>query len=108
MRFLVDAQLPPGLAHRLKDAGHTAEHVNEIGLGAASDDVVWAYACLSEAALITKDEDFVARSRLAGAAPVIWIRFGNTTNKALWNAFEPALAEIEEAVSKGERLIELV
>jgi predicted nuclease of predicted toxin-antitoxin system len=108
VRFLVDAQLPPGLALLLGDAGHTAEHVNEIGLGAASDDVIWTYACDNNAALVTKDEDFVALSRLPAAAPVIWIRLGNTTNKALWDALEPALAEIVEAISRGEKLIEIV
>ena len=29
MRFLVDAQLPPALAVRLRELGHDAEHVLE-------------------------------------------------------------------------------
>ena len=31
MRFLVDNQLPPSLAHWLHDRGHDAEHVFESG-----------------------------------------------------------------------------
>ena len=37
MKFLVDAQLPPGLARWLVARGHEADHVFDIGLGAASD-----------------------------------------------------------------------
>lgn len=44
MRFLVDAQLPPALARYLTDAGHQAEHVYDIGMGAASDKAIWSYA----------------------------------------------------------------
>ena len=32
MKFLVDAQLPPALARRLREAGHEAQHVEDIGL----------------------------------------------------------------------------
>ena len=44
MRFLVDAQLPPALADYLVGLGHDAEHVNTIGIGAATDRGIWAYA----------------------------------------------------------------
>ncbi len=44
MRFLVDAQLPPALARALADKGHVAEHLIDVELISATDDVVWAYA----------------------------------------------------------------
>jgi hypothetical protein len=37
MRFLVDAQLPPMLVRWLRERGHEAEHVTEIGMVGASD-----------------------------------------------------------------------
>ena len=39
MKFLVDAQLPPALAHWLRGAGHEAQAVGEVGLRDASDTV---------------------------------------------------------------------
>ena len=44
MRILVDAQLPPGLARWLSAKGHACDHVNDIGLGAATDDRIEATA----------------------------------------------------------------
>ena len=32
MRFVVDAQLPPALAHALREAGYDAQAVRELGL----------------------------------------------------------------------------
>ncbi len=108
MRFLIDAQLPPSLAERLREAGHEAEHINLIGLGAASDRRIWTYARSKGAVIITKDQDLadLARSDRRGAA-VVWIRIGNTTSRALWRAFEPVLAEILDGLGRGEKLIEV-
>jgi predicted nuclease of predicted toxin-antitoxin system len=59
MRFLVDAQLPPALCGWLRERGHEAVHVFEIGLIAASDEAVAARAEADGAVLVSKDEDFV-------------------------------------------------
>ena len=108
MRFLVDAQLPPSLAEHLKRNGHEADHVNTIGLGAATDRAIWSHAVAARAVLVTKDGDFgdLSRQDPAGTA-VIWIRLGNTTSRALWQHLEPILPEIIEALQQGERLIEV-
>jgi predicted nuclease of predicted toxin-antitoxin system len=44
MKFIVDAQLPPALAHWLREQGHQAEHVTEVGLREADDSPIWHYA----------------------------------------------------------------
>lgn len=108
MRFLVDAQLPPALAQRLGEKGHFAAHVMDVGLDVATDRQIWAYASKRGAVLVTKDGDFadLARTEVQGAA-VVWIRLGNTTNRALWRVLEPVLAEIIEGLGRGERLIEV-
>lgn len=108
MRFLVDAQLPPALADRLREAGHEAEHVNLIGLGPASDRRIWTHARSKGAVIVTKDQDFadLTRRDRRGAA-VVWIRIGNTTSRALWRTLEPVLPEILDALERGERLIEV-
>ena len=108
MRFLVDAQLPPSLADRLREAGHEAEHVHLIGLGQANDRQIWTYARSKGAVVVSKDQDFadLARSDRRGVA-VVWIRIGNATSRALWRTLEPVLPEILEALGRGERLIEV-
>jgi predicted nuclease of predicted toxin-antitoxin system len=107
--FLIDAQLPPVLAHKLLQRGYPAEHVNRIGLGIASDRAIWSHARRTSAALITKDEDFVrlAQRELAGPS-VVWVRVGNISNEALWHAIDSILDEIVEALSLGERVVEVI
>jgi predicted nuclease of predicted toxin-antitoxin system len=109
IRFLVDAQLPPGLARRLTARGYPAEHVNRVDLGIASDRDIWLHAARTAATLVSKDEDFVA---FAGQKPVgpqfVWIRIGNISNDALWRAIDPQLDEIIQALNAGERIVEVL
>jgi predicted nuclease of predicted toxin-antitoxin system len=65
VNFLVDAQLPPGLARWLSDQGHSAQHVNDVGLAGAEDSVIWNQALGVDAIIVTKDEDW---SRVRTAA----------------------------------------
>ena len=58
MRFLVDHHLPPALARLLESAGHTAQHVREIGLKEADDATIWRHAIAHEMTIVSKDEDF--------------------------------------------------
>jgi len=107
--FLIDAQLPPGLARRLAARGYPAEHVNRIGLGIASDNDIWRYAARTGAVLITKDDDFAAMATREPDGPqVVWLRVGNISNDALWRATDPRLEEIIQALNTGERLVEIV
>jgi predicted nuclease of predicted toxin-antitoxin system len=48
------------------------------GLGAADDQIVWAYAARHGLAIVSKDSDFQQRALLFGHPPkVIWLRLGN-------------------------------
>ena len=108
-RFLIDAQLPPGLVLHLKERGHVAEHVNRVRLGGSSDIAVWNYAKRHEATLITKDEDFLALSRREQSGPgLIWIRLGNIGNDALWQRIGPVQNDIVDSLEAGERIVEVV
>lgn len=107
-RFVIDAQLPLGLATRLRERGHIAEHVNRIGLGNASDVEIWQHVRAIEAVLVTKDEDFVAFALRDSAGPqVVWLRIGNITNQALWRTIGTAFDEILDALKSGERIVEV-
>ena len=68
MRFIVDAQLPPALAHWLVEAGHNARHVEEVGLREAEDIPIWRYALDNNAVVITKDEDLPTARAVAPRA----------------------------------------
>ncbi|WP_102959936.1 DUF5615 family PIN-like protein [Mangrovicella endophytica] len=108
MRFLVDAQLPPGLATFLEEQGHRAEHVARIGRGEAPDAEIYAYARSVRAVIVTKDADFLS---LAAAdphpTPIVWVRIGNATNAVLRRAFSCALEELTAAIEANEAVIEI-
>jgi len=57
MRFLVDAQLPPGLAVWLGEHGCSAMPVRELGLRESDDGSIWNFAVSGGWTVITKDED---------------------------------------------------
>ena len=107
MRFLVDAQLPPGLARWLAAAGYPSDHVNDLGLGAATDDKIEARARETQAVIWSKDRDFADRARRRRGLQVVWLRFGNTTNASLQTKLASHMPTIEAALMDGESLIEI-
>lgn len=108
MNFLVDAQLPPGLTRWLIDRGHSAVHVDELQMADAEDGTIWDYALEANSIIITKDEDFAERTSRSLTGPVIvWLRVGNSTNRALFRWLEPRWEEIKELLESGNRLIEV-
>lgn len=58
MRFLVDANLSPGVADRLRLAGHDAVAVREIGLQDADDDTILDAALADDRVVVSHDTDF--------------------------------------------------
>jgi len=109
MRFLVDAQLPRGLARFLTDQGHGAVHVADAGLRDAEDMPILEYATENGMAIITKDEDFAARTAWQDTPlGIVWLRVGNCSNRALLSWFRPLLPDIVLRLESGERLIEIV
>ncbi len=109
MKFLVDANLPPGLATWLREHGHEATHIsNHPGLG-PDDRALFEFARQHGYVLMTKDDDFAALATLLDEpAAVVWLRLGNATNSALRNWLEPLLPEILQRLASGETLVEVV
>jgi predicted nuclease of predicted toxin-antitoxin system len=106
MKFLVDAQLPPGLCDGLHAYGHQAVHVTTLGLGIASDVAIAVQAETNGMVLVTKDEDFLAL-RLPDRFGLLWLRCGNTTNAGLRAWLTPRWQQVEALLAAGERMIEL-
>lgn len=108
MRFLVDAQLPPGFANWLVENGHEAVHVRAVSLSDAEDAEIWEYAITNEFIVVTKDEDFAQRSnRSIGGPVIVWLRIGNSTNAVLFAWIENRWQAIVTLLGEGNRLIEV-
>ena len=108
MTFLVDAQLPPALARWLREAGHEAQHVSEVGLREAEDGPIWMYALSVQAVIVTKDEDFAERaSRTVNSPIIVWLRIGNATNPALFEWLQPRWPQVLTLLEQGQCLIQV-
>ena len=108
MRFLIDAQLPPGLADYLEVLGHHASHVDRIGMRGASDAEIFRHAREIDAVIITKDVDFLTLVRAIDTPPqLVWIRVGNVTNAALKTLLDRVLCELVQALEAGEMIVEV-
>jgi len=78
MKLLWDHNLSPRLVRRLADVFPGSLHVAAVGLAAADDAQVWAFAAAHGCAIVSKDSDFLQRSILFGPPPkAIRIRCGN-------------------------------
>lgn len=107
MRFLFDAQLPPGFALWLSERLHTCDHVNDLNLGAATDDVIESWARTVHAIVWSAEPALAERARRAPGLQVVWLRCGNATEAGLQAWLAPHLTDIESALAAGEELIEI-
>ena len=74
MNLLVDANLSPAVAAELRDAGHDAVHVIDVGLATALDTEIVDYADANDLVIVTVDTDFpmnVALRRVTSPSVVL-------------------------------------
>jgi len=108
VKFIVDAQLPPALAHALREAECEAVAVRDIGLREAKDPAIWRYAVENQTVIITKDEDFADRCLRETESPaVVWLRIGNSSKRALLAWLMPRWPGVLRRLAAGDRLIEV-
>lgn len=104
MKFLLDENIPPSLATKLKEVGYETRHVFDIGLNASPDFSIADFAASNDEVIITHDTDFGTILALTGhiRPSVILFRWQKTTIETLFlflKAHLPALATPLEAGS---------
>jgi predicted nuclease of predicted toxin-antitoxin system len=105
VKFLIDAQLPPLLAEWLREQGHDADHVYDLGGLSLDDEAIWTLALERGCVVVTKDRDFAEWAFARSPAPrVLWLRFGNTRNSALKRQMAAAWPRIAGAL-KGDGIV---
>jgi predicted nuclease of predicted toxin-antitoxin system len=104
VRFLVDNALSPLVAKGLCDAGHDAVHVSELGLAAATDEVLFDRALQDQRIVLSADTDFgtLLAARRSAAPSVCLFRHGIDHRPAVQVAVLLAnLGALTEALAEG-------
>ncbi len=102
MKLLLDQNLSPRLCDRLRDVWTEVVHVRAVGLAAADDSAVWAYARLHGFTIVSKDGDFSGRSSLFGAPKVIWLALGNCSTSDIERRLRRHRQEIETFITEPD------
>ena len=77
-------------------------------MAGARDRDIWDRAAADGSVLITKDEDFVTmRAFRSGGPPVVWIRIGNVTKRALVQRLTRDFPLIIAALERGETIVQI-
>ncbi len=106
MKFVVDAQLPPGLCAWIEGQGHEAIHVSAMPEAPMLDWQIADYAERERAIVISKDEDF-RTLRLPDRFAFLWLRCGNISNRNLRDWLGGQWPEVEARLAAGARFITL-
>jgi predicted nuclease of predicted toxin-antitoxin system len=104
LKFVVDNALSPTVAQGLRDNGHDAVHVRDLGMAAASDEAILARALHESRTVVTADRDFGTLLAMTGASLPSVILFRGDPNSRPGRQILIILAslpEIEQALVEG-------
>ncbi len=109
MKLLVDNQLPLALARFMAANGFDCQHVQDIGMGATADRMIWEHAKAHGMVIVTKDEDFPLLADKQGSIPpqVVWVRLGNCRKAVLLQVFAALLPDLRALLEQGGSVIEI-
>ena len=105
-RLLVDENLSPSLAAMLRQAGHDAVHVNQVGLAGTEDPTIMAQAHREGRTVITLDRDYPHLLRDGAEGPSV-IRIDQRGSRAVTglirqaDALQAALPKLEAYLAEG-------
>jgi predicted nuclease of predicted toxin-antitoxin system len=104
MRFLIDNALSPVLAELLRNAGHTAVHVRDIGLREADDLTIFQRAAVDDLVVVSADTDFgtlLAERDVARPSVVLFRGEGSRAPADLFALIEANSAQLREPLEDG-------
>ena len=104
MRLLIDNALSPALADLLRNAGHQAVHVREVGLHHADDAEIFERAAAEDSVLVSADTDFgtLLATRSASKPSLILFRGeGSRRPEVLAALMLSNLAQLSDALITG-------
>jgi len=109
MTIWIDAQMSPSIAAWVSSTfGVHAVAVRDVGLRDAKDQEIFQAAGKVNAAVMTKDNDFVLLLERFGPPPqVVWVTCGNTSNARLKEILTSTLPRTLELLKSGEKLVEI-
>jgi len=103
MRFLADAGISPKTVEFLKQLGHEAAHVRELGMQRATDREIIDRARLENRVVVTFDLDFgeIVALGVRDRPSVILFRLEDETADAVNRRLALVLAEQSKALASG-------
>jgi predicted nuclease of predicted toxin-antitoxin system len=104
VKLLVDNALSPALANLLRNAGHEAVHVREVGLHRARDEEIFERAVAEDFILVSADTDFATllATRSTSKPSLILFRGGGSRRPDASAALMLAnLGQLAEALAAG-------
>ncbi|MBZ5515691.1 MAG: DUF5615 family PIN-like protein [Acidobacteriia bacterium] len=107
-RFLIDEDLPLSLSAALRQAGHSCEHIIEIGQRGAPDERVFGLAQERKAILVSRDSDFgnVLQFPLGSHQGIVVVRFpSDGRSRAVVDAVVQTLTTIAESEFPGALIV---
>lgn len=107
MKLLLDEDLSPAHAVRLRAAGHDAIAVLEAGLGGQSDEIVREFAMRERRTLVTLDSDFGRILRLSPESTpgVIWLRPWPPTERVIEAMLDGAIRQLTDTTTEGKLVV---
>lgn len=107
MRFLADMGISASTVRALREGGHDAVHLPEVGLGRASDRAILERACAEARVVLTFDLDFGDLLAAVGHAlpSVIVFRLRDETPAAVTPRLMRVIAERQPELSAGAIII---
>lgn len=107
MKLLLDENPSPAHASRLRQAGHDAVAVLDVGLGGSDDNVVRQFTLAEQRTLVTIDSDFshIPRFPPENTPGVIWLRPWPPTETAIQSLLDGALRQLSEIPIAGKLVV---
>ena len=104
MRLLVDNALSPKLADLLRNAGHEAVHVREVGLHHAHDEEIFGRAAAEGFVIVSADTDFstfLATRSVSKPSLILFRGGGSRRPEALAELILTNMSQLVDALSAG-------